>query len=413
MRSLTFFLLFIPILAGILLIINLILAPHNPYGEKKTAFECGFHSFLDQNRTQFNISFFIFALLFLLFDLEILLVYPYAVSSYINNIYGLIVMLLFLIFLTLGFVFELGKNALSIYSRQYNNNMIQNSKIIKYAYLNPIHYIVNIIGNSIILLYFILQLNVIALTYFLRLIFNINMSDLSTYYNDIFIIVSIIIVSKFIVIWLGKYFLDYKDSYLLIWLKMSFITFLVQNIVIILKYIIMYYDTLYLNFLYLIVVYLEMIFLTLGSSISLPYINKSPIISYIRYDPAYDFDPNSPYLRYRSYKYITGDPDFRRPSINLGRAIHKILLGWKLHIPEQNPYLERVMEEGIKVQIKYGSSVEDAHRYVYGIGKEIAKIIREDRRLTYRYLRPDGSIAWDKIATTDGSIFMHHLKIRL
>jgi NADH-ubiquinone oxidoreductase chain 3 len=121
MSSLTFFLIFIPILAIILLVINLVLAPHNPYGEKKTAFECGFHSFLDQNRTQFNISFFIFALLFLLFDLEILLIYPYGVSSYTNNIYGLIVMLIFFILLTLGFIFELGKNALSIYSRQYSN----------------------------------------------------------------------------------------------------------------------------------------------------------------------------------------------------------------------------------------------------------------------------------------------------
>jgi NADH-ubiquinone oxidoreductase chain 3 len=411
MRSLTFFLLFVPILAGALLVFNLVLAPHNPYGEKKTAFECGFHSFLDQNRTQFNISFFIFALLFLLFDLEILLVYPYAVSSYINNIYGLIIMLLFLILLTLGFVFELGKNALSISSRQYNNNSIPNSKIIKYAYINPLYYITNIIRNSTILFYFLLQLNVVILTYFFKLIFNINISDICNFYNNIFWIVGIVTVSKFIVIWLGKCFLDYKDSYLLIWLKMSFITFFIQNAIIILKYMIIYYDMLYLNFLCLIVIYLELIFLNLG--LDVPYVNKFSVISHIRYDPTNDFDLNSPYLRYRSYKYITGDPDFRRPSINLGRAIHKILLGWKLHIPEQNPYLETVMEEGIRVQIKYGSSTEDAQRYVYGIGKEIAKIIREDRRLTYRYLKPDGSIAWDKIATTDGSIFMHHLEIRL
>jgi NADH-ubiquinone oxidoreductase chain 3 len=129
MRSLTFFLFFIPILCIILLAVNLILAPHNPYGEKKTAFECGFHSFLDQNRSQFNISFFIFALLFLLFDLEILLVYPYAVSSYVNSIYGLIVMLIFLILLTLGFVFELGKNALSISSKQYDNTDLKRVKV--------------------------------------------------------------------------------------------------------------------------------------------------------------------------------------------------------------------------------------------------------------------------------------------
>ena len=118
MTSTTFFIIFIPILAILLLAINLILAPHNPYQEKDSAFECGFHSFLGQNRTQFSVSFFIFALLFLLFDLEILLVYPYSVSSYTNDIYGLVIMMIFFVLLTLGFIFELGKNALTIDSRQ-------------------------------------------------------------------------------------------------------------------------------------------------------------------------------------------------------------------------------------------------------------------------------------------------------
>jgi len=118
MSSSILYFIFIPILAVILLGINLIFAPNNPYLEKNSAFECGYHSFLWQNRTQFSISFFIFALLFLLFDLEILLVYPYVVSSYINGIYGLIIMLIFFLFLTLGFHFELGKKALVIYSKQ-------------------------------------------------------------------------------------------------------------------------------------------------------------------------------------------------------------------------------------------------------------------------------------------------------
>jgi NADH-ubiquinone oxidoreductase chain 3 len=118
MTSQTFFLVFIPMLAIILLAVNIILAPHNPYQEKDSAFECGFHSFLGQNRSEFSISFFIFALLFLLFDLEILLVYPYVVSGYANGIFGLIVMLIFFLVLTLGFAFELGKNALSIESKQ-------------------------------------------------------------------------------------------------------------------------------------------------------------------------------------------------------------------------------------------------------------------------------------------------------
>jgi NADH-ubiquinone oxidoreductase chain 3 len=118
MSSTTFFFIFIPILAIILLIVNLIFATHNPYQEKDSVFECGFHSFLGQNRTQFSISFFIFALLFLLFDLEILLVYPYVVSAYTNGVYGLVVMLIFFLALTLGFAFELGKNALKIDSKQ-------------------------------------------------------------------------------------------------------------------------------------------------------------------------------------------------------------------------------------------------------------------------------------------------------
>jgi len=112
----------IPILSIILLGVNLILAPHNPYQEKKTSFECGFHSF-NQTRSPFNITFFVFALLFLLFDLEILLIYPYTISAYNNGIFGLIIMLVFFLILTVGFAYELGKGALKIDSRQklYNN----------------------------------------------------------------------------------------------------------------------------------------------------------------------------------------------------------------------------------------------------------------------------------------------------
>jgi len=126
MTSTSIFFIFVPILAILFLVINLILAPHNPYQEKNSAFECGFHSFLGQNRTQFSISFFIFALLFLLFDLEILLVYPYVVSAYTNGIYGLVIMLVFFLALTLGFAFELGKNALKIDSRQM---LVLNNKV--------------------------------------------------------------------------------------------------------------------------------------------------------------------------------------------------------------------------------------------------------------------------------------------
>ena len=133
MSTTMFFFFFIPFLALVLLAINLIFAPHNPYQEKNSAFECGFHSFLGQNRTQFSISFFVFALLFLLFDLEILLVYPYIVSAYTNDIYGLVIMLLFFLLLTLGFAFELGKNALKIDSRQVSTLPKPTSTTFKYV----------------------------------------------------------------------------------------------------------------------------------------------------------------------------------------------------------------------------------------------------------------------------------------
>lgn len=118
MSSMTLFIVFVAIIAILFLVINLLFAPHNPYQEKYSIFECGFHSFLGQNRTQFGVKFFIFALVYLLLDLEILLTFPFAVSEYVNNIYGLLVTLGFIAIITIGFFFELGKSALKIDSRQ-------------------------------------------------------------------------------------------------------------------------------------------------------------------------------------------------------------------------------------------------------------------------------------------------------
>jgi NADH-ubiquinone oxidoreductase chain 3 len=117
MSSVTLLFIFVSVLALVFLLLNFILAPHNPYQEKYSIFECGFHSFL-QTRSPFNVSFFIYALLYLILDLEILLIYPYGVSVYSNEIYGLIIMLIFTIMITVGFIFELGKGALKIKSRQ-------------------------------------------------------------------------------------------------------------------------------------------------------------------------------------------------------------------------------------------------------------------------------------------------------
>ena len=121
MSGMTFLFIFVSIIAILFLVLNFVLAPHNPYQEKYSIFECGFHSFLGQNRTQFGVKFFIFALVYLLLDLEILVIYPYGLSNYENGVYGLIVVLLFIAIITAGFVFELGKGALKIDSRQSYN----------------------------------------------------------------------------------------------------------------------------------------------------------------------------------------------------------------------------------------------------------------------------------------------------
>lgn len=175
------FLSFIPLLSVVLLTINLLFATHNAYQEKNSAFECGFHSFLGQNRTQFSISFFIFALLFLIFDLEILLVYPYSVSSYTNEIYGLIIMLIFFLILTLGFTFELGKNALNIDTRQVFSiwnlirrwNLIYNS--VKLKLLNLFVYFLYSILFFFIYLVFS---TVIVITLFNKGVIDLPYSDL-------------------------------------------------------------------------------------------------------------------------------------------------------------------------------------------------------------------------------------------
>src|ERR1700761_4509006 len=121
MSSVTLIFVIVAIIALLFLVLNFVLAPHNPYQEKYSIFECGFHSFLGQNRSQFGVKFFIFALVYLLLDLEILVIYPFGVSGYENGIYGLLIVLIFIGIITAGFVFELGKNALKIESKQSYN----------------------------------------------------------------------------------------------------------------------------------------------------------------------------------------------------------------------------------------------------------------------------------------------------
>src|SRR5271155_4013175 len=106
MTSLFLLFFLIPILVLILLALNIILAVHRPDTEKLSPYECGFTPIYGQTRSQFSVHFYIVAILFLVFDLEILLLYPISVTLYQVSAYGFTVAIIFFSVLTIGFIFE-------------------------------------------------------------------------------------------------------------------------------------------------------------------------------------------------------------------------------------------------------------------------------------------------------------------
>lgn len=112
MNALLMLFIFIPILVIIVLGLNLLLAIHKPDTEKLSPYECGFTPIYGQTRAQFSIHFYIVAILFLVFDLEILLLYPVAVTLNQVSSYGFTIAIIFFSVLTIGFIFELGKSVL-------------------------------------------------------------------------------------------------------------------------------------------------------------------------------------------------------------------------------------------------------------------------------------------------------------
>jgi len=112
MNALLILFLVIPVLVFILLALNLLLAIHKPDSEKLSPYECGFTPIYGQTRNKFDIRFYLVAILFLGFDLEILLLYPISVTLYEISSYGFAVGLIFFSVLTIGFIFELGKGVL-------------------------------------------------------------------------------------------------------------------------------------------------------------------------------------------------------------------------------------------------------------------------------------------------------------
>ena len=93
------------------IILNFLFSPKNPDQEKLSAYECGFEAFSD-SRMEFDVRFYLVAILFIIFDLEIAFLFPWAVSLGSIGALGFWSMMIFLFVLTIGFVYEWKKGAL-------------------------------------------------------------------------------------------------------------------------------------------------------------------------------------------------------------------------------------------------------------------------------------------------------------
>tara|TARA_Y100001970_G_scaffold753_1_gene855 strand:+ start:191 stop:559 length:369 start_codon:yes stop_codon:yes gene_type:complete len=104
--------LFIAIVLSIgFIAINYLSAPNNPDPEKLSAYECGFEAFGD-SRMEFDVRFYLVAILFIIFDLEIAFLFPWAISLGNIGAFGFWSMMVFLGVLTIGFIYEWKKGAL-------------------------------------------------------------------------------------------------------------------------------------------------------------------------------------------------------------------------------------------------------------------------------------------------------------
>jgi len=95
----------VPILASRLI------APYKPYSEKTSPYECGFAAFEDA-RIKFDVRYYLVAILFIIFDLEMAFLFPWAIVMDELGWYGFTAMMLFLVLLGVGFIYEWKKGAL-------------------------------------------------------------------------------------------------------------------------------------------------------------------------------------------------------------------------------------------------------------------------------------------------------------
>jgi len=98
-------------LTAAMVIASYIMAPQRPDSEKVSAYECGFEAF-DDARSKFDVRFYLVAILFIVFDLEVTFLFPWATVLGEIGVFGFWSMVLFLGILTIGFIYEWKKGAL-------------------------------------------------------------------------------------------------------------------------------------------------------------------------------------------------------------------------------------------------------------------------------------------------------------
>ena len=91
--------------------LSILVGKKSPYTEKNSTYECGFEPF-DETRGKFEVKFYLVAILFIIFDLEIAFLFPWAISLGNIGILGFTSMMIFLFILTIGFIYEWKKGAL-------------------------------------------------------------------------------------------------------------------------------------------------------------------------------------------------------------------------------------------------------------------------------------------------------------
>ena len=90
---------------------SMLAARQKPYAEKLSSYECGFEPF-DDARRKFDVKFYLVAILFIIFDLEVAFLFPWAISLADIGVFGFLSMIGFLAVLTVGFIYEWRKGAL-------------------------------------------------------------------------------------------------------------------------------------------------------------------------------------------------------------------------------------------------------------------------------------------------------------